>query len=122
MAAPRSVSGLDRVMDNLGLAHGQQTTQQQNVNMFTGRARDGSMGFSPPEELPAVASRAMPPPLRGYLPHRSTPNLFSLNLRPRSYDKLIGTILFYMVNPRRSDRIILLDFKLRYNDRWMSML
>ena len=61
VAANRSVSGLDRVMDNLGLTQGQQSIHQQNVSMITGRPRDGSMRFSPPEELPAMTARPMPP-------------------------------------------------------------
>ena len=62
VAANRSVNGFDRFMDNLGLPHGQQSTQTQNVNVHAGRAREGPMGFSPPEELPPASSRAMPPP------------------------------------------------------------
>ena len=93
-------------------------------HVYRGGPEHGSMGFSPPEELPAVASRAYASSFTSWIstsPQHTTTSFLSIS-SPRSYDKLIGTILFYMVNPRRSDRIILLDFKLRYNDRWMSML
>ena len=62
IAASRSASGWDRVLDNLGL-HGQQAVQQQNMNLLSGRTRSAPLNFSPPEELPAATTtRTMQPP------------------------------------------------------------
>ena len=61
-AANRGANGLDRVMDNLGLAAGHQASQSFMASSVANVHRSNQMSFSPPEELPQRQAVVRQPP------------------------------------------------------------